>query len=273
MYPIVSKRRLAPNLVEMWIKAPRIVRKTRPGQFIILRTDEEGERVPLTVADTDKDQGTLMIVFQEVGLSTRQMGVLEAGDSLRDVVGPLGKASDLPTSGKVLCVGGGVGTAVVYPQVKWMHQQGVEVDVIVGARSKEYIILEEEIRSGSANLYITTDDGSRGMHGNVTDMMKKLYSEGNRYDEVIAIGPLIMMKFVCALTREWGVKTMISMNPVMVDGTGMCGGCRLTVGGKTVYACVDGPDFDGHLVDFEESMRRQGMYRDEEDHLCRRLAQ
>ncbi|MGI6705207.1 MAG: sulfide/dihydroorotate dehydrogenase-like FAD/NAD-binding protein [Clostridia bacterium] len=264
MYKIISKRVLAPNLKQMVIEAPLVARKAMPGQFIILRVDETGERIPLTIADYDREKGTVTIIFQEVGKTTKLLGSLEAGDFLRDFVGPLGKASEFDGLKRVLCIGGGVGTAVVYPQVKMLYSMGVQVDVIIGARSKEYIILEEEISQCCDHLYITTDDGSYGRQGFVTDILKELIEKGNQYDRVIAIGPLIMMKTVSAITKEHGIKTIVSMNPVMVDGTGMCGGCRVTVGGKSLYACVDGPDFDGHLVDFDEAMRRQQMYKDEE---------
>ncbi len=264
MYKIISKRVLTPNLKQMVIEAPLVARKAMPGQFIILRVNETGERIPLTIADYDREKGTVTIIFQEVGKTTKLLGTLEAGDSIKDFAGPLGKASEFHDLKRVLCIGGGVGTAVVYPQVKMLYSMGVQVDVIIGARSEEYIILEEEISKCCHHLYITTDDGSYGRQGFVTDVLKELIEKGGQYDEVIAIGPLIMMKMVSSITKEYGIKTIVSMNPVMVDGTGMCGGCRVTVGGKTLYACVDGPDFDGHLVDFDEAMRRQQMYRDEE---------
>jgi ferredoxin--NADP+ reductase len=264
VYKIISKRVLTPNLKQMVIEAPLVARKAMPGQFIILRVNETGERIPLTIADYDREKGTVTIIFQEVGKTTKLLGTLEAGDSIKDFAGPLGKASEFHDLKRVLCIGGGVGTAVVYPQVKMLYSMGVQVDVIIGARSEEYIILEEEISKCCHHLYITTDDGSYGRQGFVTDVLKELIEKGGQYDEVIAIGPLIMMKMVSSITKEYGIKTIVSMNPVMVDGTGMCGGCRVTVGGKTLYACVDGPDFDGHLVDFDEAMRRQQMYRDEE---------
>lgn len=270
MYKILEKRVLAPAIQLMKVDAPMTARRAMPGQFIILRVMEGGERIPLTIADYNRDEGWVTIIFQEVGATTKALGMLEAGDYIKDFVGPLGKASELEGLNRVLCIGGGVGTAPLYPQIKYLHENGAEVDVIVGARSKQFIILEDEIKQTCRNLYIATDDGSYGHKGFVTDILKKLASEGNQYDLVIAVGPLIMMKVVSGLTKELGLKTVISMNPIMVDGTGMCGGCRVTVGGKTKYACVDGPDFDGHQVDFDEAMRRQQMYKPEEklEHEC-----
>ncbi|PNT93938.1 sulfide/dihydroorotate dehydrogenase-like FAD/NAD-binding protein [Clostridium thermosuccinogenes] len=274
MYKIVRKEVLNSAVKLMEIEAPYVARKAEPGQFIIFRIDENGERVPLTIADSDKEKGTVTIIFQEVGKTTKQLGTLEEGDCLLDFVGPLGKASHLEGYKKVAVIGGGLGTAIAYPQAKKLHKLGAEVHVITGFRSKDLIILEKEMAEVSDRLVIATDDGSNGNKGFVTDMLKKLIEEGNRYDLVIAIGPLIMMKMVSKLTKEYGIKTLVSMNPVMIDGTGMCGGCRLTVGGKTKFACVDGPDFDGHEVDFDEAMRRQMMYKNEEKrvleaHECR----
>lgn len=274
MYKIVRKEVLNPVVKLMEIEAPYVARKAEPGQFIILRVDENGERVPLTVADYDRAKGTVTIIFQEVGKTTRVLGNLEEGDSLLDFVGPLGVASHLEGYKKVAVIGGGLGTAIAYPQAKKLHALGAEVHMITGFRNKELIILEEEMKAASSKVFITTDDGSNGNKGLVTDVLKRLIEEGNQYDLVIAIGPLIMMKFVSKLTKEYGIKTLVSMNPVMIDGTGMCGGCRVTVGGKTKFACVDGPDFDGHEVDFDEAMRRQNMYKSEErkcddDHTCR----
>ncbi|MFS8500431.1 MAG: sulfide/dihydroorotate dehydrogenase-like FAD/NAD-binding protein [Caldicoprobacter sp.] len=269
MYKILRKEKLAPAIWLMKVEAPFVARRAMPGQFIILRVKEEGERIPLTIADYDRQQGWVTIIFQEVGLTTRLLAQLNEGDSILDFVGPLGRASELDGLKRVLCIGGGVGVAPLYPQIKYLWEKGTSVDVIIGARSKEYLILEEEIRGICDNLYITTDDGSYGRKGFVSDVLKELLDQGNQYDEVIAIGPLIMMKVVSEITKQYGVHTVVSMNPIMVDGTGMCGGCRVTVGGEVRYACVDGPDFDGHLVDFDEAMRRQRMYREEEQHICK----
>ncbi len=267
MYKIVKKRILNEQVKLMEIEAPYVARKAEPGQFIIFRIDENGERVPLTIADFDREKGTVTIIFQEVGNSTRKLGMLEEGDSLLDFVGPLGVASHFDASIKrAAVIGGGLGTAIAYPQAKKLHNSGVEVDSICGFRNKDLIILEEQMKEVSANLYITTDDGSNGNKGFVTDQLRGLIESGNKYDLVIAIGPLIMMKFICAVTKEYGIKTIVSMNPIMIDGTGMCGGCRVTVGGETKFACVDGPDFDGHMVDFDEAMRRQQIYKAEERH-------
>jgi ferredoxin--NADP+ reductase len=274
MFPIIRKAVLNSNVKLMEILAPYIARKAEPGQFIILRVREDGERIPLTIADFDRDAGTVTIIFQEVGKTTRMLGVLEEGDSILDFVGPLGTPSELEGVKKAAVIGGGLGTAIAYPQAKKLHSLGAEVDSIVGFRNKDMIIFEKEIEKVSNRLFVTTDDGSNGHKGFVSDVLKTLIEDGNKYDLVIAIGPLIMMKVVCNLTRIYRVKTIVSMNPVMVDGTGMCGGCRVTVGGKTKFACVDGPDFDGHEVDFDEAMRRQTMYKDEEKlssekHICK----
>lgn len=274
MYKIVRKENLNPAVKLMEIEAPYIARKAEPGQFIILRTDENGERIPLTIADYDRQKGTVTIIFQEVGKTTRVLGAMNEGDELLDFVGPLGVASHLEGIKKAAVIGGGLGTAIAYPQAKKLHGMGAEVHMIAGFRNQDLIILEKEMTEVSDRLIIATDDGSNGNKGFVTDMLKKLIDEGNNYDLVIAIGPLIMMKVICNLTKQYGIKTIVSLNPVMIDGTGMCGGCRVTVGGKTKFACVDGPDFDGHEVDFDEAMRRQMMYKSEEkksteDHSCR----
>jgi ferredoxin--NADP+ reductase len=269
MYRILQKEKLAPGIWLMKVMAPFVARRAMPGQFIILRVKEGGERIPLTIADYDRQEGWVTIIFQEVGLTTRLLAKLNEGDNILDFVGPLGRASELDGLKRVLCIGGGVGVAPLYPQIKYLWEKGTSVDVIVGARSKEYLILEKEIRGICNNLYITTDDGSYGRKGFVSDVLKELLAQGNEYDRVIAIGPLIMMKVVSEITRQYNVPTVVSMNPIMVDGTGMCGGCRVTVGGEVRYACVDGPDFDGHLVDFDEAMRRQRMYREEEQHICK----
>ena len=258
----------------MEVEAPYVARKAEPGQFIILRINEEGERIPLTIADYDREKGTVTIIFQEVGKTTSMLGRLEEGDHILDFAGPLGKPSHLEGVRKAVVIGGGLGTAIAYPQAKKLHELGAEVDVITGFRNSSLILLENELRQVSSRLFITTDDGSNGNKGFVTDVLKKLLDEGNRYDLAIAIGPLIMMKMVSLLTKEYGIKTIVSMNPVMIDGTGMCGGCRVTVGGKIRFACVDGPDFDGHEVDFDEAIRRQAMYRAQEkrsmeEHVCR----
>lgn len=274
MFKILRKEVLNPSVKLMEIEAPYVARKAEPGQFIILRVNEDGERIPLTIADYDREKGTVTIIFQEVGKTTKMLGEMEAGDYILDFVGPLGIASHLEGYKKVAVIGGGLGTAIAYPQAKKLHSLGAEVDSIIGFRNKDLIILEKEMAEVSNRLFVTTDDGSNGNKGFVTDVLKKLIEEGNKYDLVIAIGPLIMMKVVSNLTRQYGIKTIVSMNPVMIDGTGMCGGCRITVGGKTKFACVDGPDFDGHEVDFDEAMRRQMMYKNEEKisleaHQCR----
>ncbi|HHZ12673.1 MAG: sulfide/dihydroorotate dehydrogenase-like FAD/NAD-binding protein [Caldicoprobacterales bacterium] len=275
MFEIMEKRTLGPGIVLMKVKAPLIAGKAMPGQFIMLRVSEEGERIPLTIADYDRVEGSITIIFQEVGYTTRELAKLDAGDFIRDFAGPLGKPSELDVQGRVLCVGGGVGIAPLFPQIKYLSNRGNDVDVIIGARNSDYLILVDEIRDLSTNLYLATDDGSLGHKGFVTDIVKRLLEDGNRYDLVIAVGPLVMMKAVSSLTKEYKIPTTVSMNPIMVDGTGMCGGCRVTVGGKVYYACVDGPDFDGHLVDFDEAIRRQQMYREEEkeaEHNCRILS-
>lgn len=274
MYRIVRKEVLNSQVKLLEIEAPYVARKAEPGQFIILRVDQDGERVPLTIADYDRVKGTVTIIFQEVGASTRILGSLNEGDSLVDFCGPLGIASHFDGIKKAAVIGGGLGTAIAYPQAKKLHSMGVEVDVITGFRNKDLVILEKEMEKVSSRLIVTTDDGSNGTKGFVSDILKKLIEEGSNYDVVIAIGPPIMMKVVCDVTRPFGIKTIVSLNPIMIDGTGMCGGCRVTVGGKTKFACVDGPDFDGHEVDFPELMRRLSMYKDhersaQERHECR----
>ena len=266
MYRIVEKEALNPTVTRMVIEAPLVAQKAQPGQFIIFRASEDGERVPLTIADYDREKGTVTIIFQLVGAATMELNALEQGDGLTDFVGPLGKPSDLEGLKKVAVVGGGVGCAIAYPTAKRLHELGAEVHAVVGFRSRDLLILEKEFSAVSDRLVMMTDDGSYGEKGLVTNALERLIQEGNRYDEVIAIGPLVMMKFVCKVTEKYGVKTTVSMNPIMIDGTGMCGGCRLTVGGQTKFACVDGPDFDGHQVDFDEAMQRGGMYRDFEAH-------
>lgn len=266
MYEIIEKEALNPTVTRMVIAAPQIAKKAEPGQFIIFRASEDGERVPLTIADYDRENGTVTIIFQIVGGATMELNALSTGDCLTDFVGPLGTPSHIDGLKKVAVVGGGVGCAIAYPIAKKLHALGCEVHSIVGFRNKELVILEKEFEAVSDKLVMMTDDGSHGTKGLVTNALESLINEGNVYDEVIAIGPLIMMKFVCATTKKYDVKTVVSMNPIMIDGTGMCGGCRLTVGGKTKFACVDGPDFDGHLVDFDEAMKRGSMYRDFETH-------
>lgn len=264
MYQILKKQTLNANTKLMVIDAPHVARKAEPGQFIILRVSAEGERIPLTIADFDREKGSVTIIFQEVGATTQALGSLNKGECLHDFVGPLGKASELEGLKKVAVVGGGLGCAIAYPQAKKLHEMGAEVDLIAGFRSKDIIILEDEMKNACTNLHIVTDDGSNGRKALVTQVLKELIDAGNQYDAVIAIGPMIMMKFVCETTRPYGIKTIVSMNTIMVDGTGMCGGCRLTVGGETKFACVDGPDFDGHLVDFDGAMRRGAMYKAQE---------
>ena len=266
MYKILKKEALNPTVTRMVVEVPLIAKKAEPGQFIIFRAFADSERVPLTIADFDRAAGTVTIIFQIVGGATMELNTLEEGDSIHDFVGPLGVASHTEGLSRVAVVGGGVGCAIAYPVAKKLHEQGAHVDAVVGFRNKDLVILEDEFRAVSDRLCMMTDDGSYGEKGLVTAALEKLITEGAQYDEVIAIGPLIMMKFVCEVTKKYGIKTMVSMNPIMIDGTGMCGGCRLTVGGETKFACVDGPDFDGHLVDFDEAMKRGSMYRDFEAH-------
>ncbi len=266
MFKIVEKRELNKTVVLMEIYAPLVAKKAEPGQFVILRTDENGERIPLTVADFNREKGTVTIIFQIVGATTKKLSVMEKGDSLHDFVGPLGKATHTQGLKKVAVVGGGVGCAIAYPVAKKLYEQGCEVHAICGFRNKDLVILEDEFKNASTKYVLVSDDGSAGKKGLVTDALKELIEGGEQYDEVVTIGPLIMMKFVCQLTKEYGIKTVASMNPVMIDGTGMCGGCRLSVGGKTVFACVDGPEFDGHLIDFDEAMARSNAYGEFERH-------
>ena len=278
MAKIITKRRLNPTVTLMEVSAPLIAKKALPGQFIILRVDEKGERIPLTIADYDREKGTITIIFQKVGLTTELLDTLEEGDDILDFVGPLGRPTELEGVKKVAVIGGGVGCAIAYPQAKYLHEHGVAVDVIAGFRSKDIVILEEEFQAACDHLYLTTDDGSYGEKGLVTDKLKALIEAGNQYDVVIAIGPIIMMTFVCKTTEPYGIKTLVSLNPIMIDGTGMCGGCRVSVGGQMKFACVDGPDFDGHQVDFDELMARNAAYKEREaqvrqDHACRLLNQ
>ena len=266
MFRIVEKCPLNPTVTKMVIEAPLVAKKARPGQFIIVRPFEDSERIPLTIADYDREAGTVTIIFQIVGGTTMELNGLEAGESVHDFVGPLGRASQLEGLKKVAVVGGGVGCAIAYPTAKRLHELGAEVHSIVGFRSKDLVILEQEFEAVSDHMAKMSDDGTWGEKGLVTNALEALIQAGNQYDEVIAIGPLIMMKFVCKLTEKYGIKTTVSMNPIMIDGTGMCGGCRLTVGGVTKFACVDGPDFDGHQVDFDEAMHRGSTYREFETH-------
>ena len=269
MYKILKAEKLSENIFLMDVHAPRVASHCEPGQFVIVKMDEKGERIPLTICDYDREAGTITIVVQEVGASTVKMSELKAGDSFRDFVGPLGCASEFVEeeleelkNKKILFVAGGVGAAPVYPQVKWLHEHGVDADVIIGAKTKDLVIMEKEMEAVAGNLYVTTDDGSYGRSGMVTQVIKDLVEkEGKHYDKCVAIGPMIMMKFVCLLTKELNLPTIVSMNPVMVDGTGMCGACRLQVGDEIKFACVDGPEFDGHLVDFDQAMKRSQMYR------------
>ena len=266
MFRIKEKYKLNPSVTKMVIEAPLVAKKAQAGQFIILRVDDEGERIPLTIADYDRNGGTVTIIFQVVGATTKKLNDLDAGDFICDFVGPLGKASEVSGFKKVAVIGGGVGCAIAYPTAKALKENGAEVHAVVGFRNRDLVILEEEFKSVSDKFVMVTDDGSYGEKGLVTDALRNLVESGEKYDEVIAIGPLIMMKFVALLTKELGIKTVVSMNPIMIDGTGMCGGCRLTVGGEMKFACVDGPDFDGHLVDFDEAMRRSSIYKETERH-------
>ncbi|GAA0078614.1 sulfide/dihydroorotate dehydrogenase-like FAD/NAD-binding protein [Clostridium sp. CTA-5] len=272
MYKITSKRELTNNIYLMDIEAPRVAKSAQPGQFIIIKNDEKGERVPLTIADYNREKGTVTIVFQTVGKSTQELAKYEVGECVADFVGPLGQPSEFIHEDleelkkkKLIFIAGGVGAAPVYPQVKWMHENGIDVDVIIGSRTKDLLILEEEMKKVAGNLYVATDDGSYGFNGRVTDCLIDLVTnKGKKYDHAVVIGPMIMMKFMAALTKELEIPTTVSLNPIMVDGTGMCGACRVTVGGEVKFACVDGPEFDGHLVNYDESMRRQAMYKSEE---------
>ncbi len=266
MYKILAKRILNPTVTLMEIAAPDVAKKAEPGQFIILRVDSTGERIPLTIADFDRQAGTVTIIFQIVGATTEKLNHLEAGDFIEDFVGPLGKPTHTEGLKKVAVIGGGVGTAIAYPVAKKLHENGCEVTSIVGFRNKDLVILEDEFRKVSNNFILMSDDGSIGKKGLVTNALKELLDNGQQFDEVITIGPLVMMKFVSLLTKEYAIKTVASMNPIMIDGTGMCGGCRLTVGGKTVFACVDGPEFDAHEIDFDEAIQRSSMYMSFERH-------
>ena len=262
MYEIVNKVCLNPTVTRMDILAPLVAKKAEPGQFIILRVDDDGERIPLTVADYDRDTGTVTIIFQIVGATTEALNRKEKGDFIADFVGPLGKKTHTDGLKKVAVVGGGVGCAIAYPIAKKLHAEGCEVHSIIGFRNKDLVILEDDFNKASTLLKVMTDDGSHGEKGLVTDALEKLIKDGNQYDEVIVIGPLIMMKFVSLLTKKYDIKTVVSMNPIMIDGTGMCGGCRVTVGGKMKFACIDGPEFDGHEVDFDDAIERASMYKD-----------
>ena len=272
MYPIVRKETLADNIILMDIKAPRVAKECQPGQFIIAKTDEVGERIPLTICDYDRVKETVTIVVQTIGAGTERMMSLNEGDVLEDFVGPLGCPSELcqeenleETKKKnIVFIAGGLGTAPVYPQVKWLHEHGIDADVIMGSRTKDLLFYIDEMKAVAGNVYVTTDDGSYGFHGNGCQQLEALVGEGKHYDVCVAIGPMIMMKFVTILTKKLEIPTIVSMNPIMVDGTGMCGACRLMVGGEVKFACVDGPEFDGHLVDFDQAMKRQQQYKTEE---------
>ena len=278
MYPIVKKEKLADKIFLMDVKAPRVAKTCEPGQFVIVKIDEEGERIPLTICDYDRTAGTITIVFQTVGASTERMQYLDEGDAFMDFVGPLGCASELIDMDieelkkkKIVFIAGGVGTAPVYPQVKWLHEHGVDCDVIMGSKTKDLLILVDEMEKVATNLYVTTGDGSYGFCGMGTNQLQALVDSGKTYDHCVAIGPMIMMKFVCLLTKRLGIPTIVSLNPIMVDGTGMCGACRVTVGDQVKFACVDGPEFDGHLVNFDEAMKRQQIYKDQEGRAMLRL--
>lgn len=278
MFEILEKAQLNETIYKMVVSAKRVAKSCLPGQFVIVRMDDDGERIPLTICDYDAEAGTVTIVFQVVGAETQRMTALNKGNYFRDFVGPLGCPSELCREDmdslkqkKILFVAGGVGTAPVYPQVKWLKEQGIAADVIVGAKTKDILIMEEEMKAVAGNLYITTDDGSYGRSGMVTKVIEDLVEEGKQYDVCIAIGPMVMMKFVCKLTKELNLPTVVSLNPIMVDGTGMCGACRVLVGGEVKFACVDGPEFDGHLVDFDNAMKRQQQYKTEEGRAILRL--
>ena len=271
MYKIQEAEMLANNIYRMVVEAPRVAQHCLPGQFVIVKADEEGERIPLTICDYDREAGTITIVFMPIGESTKKMKDLKAGDAFMDFVGPLGQPSEFCSEDieelkkkRIVFVAGGVGTAPVYPQLKWLHEHGVDCDVIMGSKTKDLLILVDQMKEVATNLYVTTDDGSYGFHGMGTNQLQELWDAGKRYDHCVAIGPMIMMKFVCKLTKELGIPTVVSMNPIMVDGTGMCGACRLMVGGEVKFACVDGPEFDGHQVDFDQAMKRQAQYKTEE---------
>lgn len=269
MYKILKKKELSQGVLLFELEAARIAKKAEPGQFVIVRTDEEGERVPLTIADFDREKGTITIIFQEVGASTKQLGSFAEGDCILDLVGPLGKKTHIEKMGNIVCIGGGIGVAPIYPIARGMKQAGNHVISIMGARNEELLILEDEMNAVSDEVYITTDDGSRGHKGFVTDQLKMLIDSGMEISTVIAIGPVVMMRSVAETTRSYGIKTVVSLNPIMVDGTGMCGGCRVQVGDESKFACVDGPEFDAHKVDFAGLMARQRMYkRQEAEHIC-----
>ena len=274
MFKIVQKKVLNPTVSQIVVEAPYIAKKAEPGQFIILRIEEQGERIPFTIADFDREAGTVTVIFQIVGMTTERLNELNEGDYLLDFVGPLGVASHFDGVKSAAIIGGGLGTAIAYPQAKKLNSMGVRVDMINGFRNSDLVIIEDECRAACTNLYTMTDDGSNGNKGFVTAKLEELIKNGEKYDVVIAIGPLVMMRAVCELTKKYGIKTIVSMNPVMIDGTGMCGGCRITVGGETKFACVDGPDFDGHLVDFDQAIRRSKMFarsekESREAHRCR----
>ncbi|MBS6831902.1 MAG: sulfide/dihydroorotate dehydrogenase-like FAD/NAD-binding protein [Clostridia bacterium] len=274
MFKIVKKKVLNPTVSQIVVEAPYIAKKAEPGQFIILRIDEQGERIPFTIADFDREAGTVTVIFQIVGMTTERLNELNEGDYLLDFVGPLGVASHFDGVKSAAVIGGGLGTAIAYPQAKKLNAMGVRVDMINGFRNSDLVIIEDECKAACTNLYTMTDDGSNGNKGFVTAKLEELIKNGEKYDVVIAIGPLVMMRAVCELTKKYGIKTIVSMNPVMIDGTGMCGGCRITVGGETKFACVDGPDFDGHLVDFDQAIRRSKMFakserESREAHRCR----
>lgn len=274
MFKIVKKKVLNPTVSQIVVEAPYIAKKAEPGQFIILRIDEQGERIPFTIADFDREAGTVTVIFQIVGMTTERLNELNEGDYLLDFVGPLGVASHFDGVKSAAVIGGGLGTAIAYPQAKKLNAMGVRVDMINGFRNSDLVIIEDECKAACTNLYTMTDDGSNGNKGFVTAKLEELIKNGEKYDVVIAIGPLVMMRAVCELTKKYGIKTIVSMNPVMIDGTGMCGGCRITVGGETKFACVDGPDFDGHLVDFDQAIRRSKMFakserNSREAHSCR----
>ena len=273
MYKIVSKRKLNDSMTWLVIEAPLVARKARPGQFIILRTDEYGERIPLTMAGHDSEKGTIDIIYAAIGRTTMLLDQFEEGDALADVVGPLGKPTHMEGLKKVAVVGGGTGNALAYPLATGMHNEGIEVDMIAGFKNKDMVILEDEFRAGTDNLYITTDDGSYGEKGFTTDKLKELIDAGNKYDEIVAVGPPMMMKFVCKIAEEYGIPSVASLTAYMIDGTGMCGGCRCVVGGENKFVCVDGPEFDGSLVDWDELIKRNSFYKEQEAedaaHVCR----
>jgi ferredoxin--NADP+ reductase len=271
MFEIKGKQILNPTVTRMDFYAPRIAKKAQAGQFVILRVDELGERIPLTVADYDREKGTVSVIFQIVGATTQKLNALHVGDCIQDLVGPLGKATHTENLKKVAVIGGGVGCAIAYPVAKKLHEQGCVVDTVVGFRNKDLVILQKEFETVSHRYFLMSDDGSAGEKGLVTHKLQQLLDEGEQYDQIFVIGPLVMMKFVSELTKQYKVKTIVSMNPVMIDGTGMCGGCRLTVGGEVKFACVDGPEFDGHLVDFDEAIARSSLYREQETHSCNLL--